>query len=116
MTPRRFRWLLECSLIIALTWFGFALGHPLATGALKFLVWFAAIAAMLLFLTGDTSARKLQEKGPPVPLELNMIVDLTIAALMAGTGHWGYATMFLVANILVSSLYQRPLKDAGVQA
>jgi hypothetical protein len=117
MTPRRFRWLLECSAILALTWYGFHLGNTFAAGALKFLVWFAFIASLLLaFITPDVAARSLQKQGPPAPIEVNLFIDLAIAGLMAATGHWGYATMYLVANLLVSGLYQRPLKDEGVQA
>lgn len=98
------KWLSFTALTLLALYFTLVVPTPFATNAVKFLIWFGFITAVLVTTVLDKIVERQAadvEGRPLLPdwlASLDTIVDLGITFALAGYGWFGYASMYLFST------------------
>lgn len=101
---RRIDWAAWNGAMAALVICGLVFGIGMAANAFKFLALFDGVIQIAAVFSKDAVAAR-RKRGPSVPPRLIVLVDLSVAALLAAYGWFGYATLVAVAGLCSASPY-----------
>jgi hypothetical protein len=102
-------WIASTSIFLSALWFGYETGISGARNVAVFMLWFLVIASLAGLSDGIRS--KMRAKGPPVPMWIDLIVDMSVTAFLVWNGHSVMAAFYLAHTIILHSAYSKPEKS-----
>ena len=103
------RWMLINGVFAWLAIEGLVYQNQAAFNVVVFFIWVVVVSITLTWLV--SSARdKLFDIEPSVPVELDMLYDLSIVGLLVWYGHYWYGIMYLWQMIILQNFYAEAKK------
>lgn len=111
------RWFVLNSLFMSLLVAGALFEKQWAANIAIFYIWVVLIFTLLIsFIPKNTE--RMRKEGPPVPLWIDVTIDLAAVFILAGKGWFFYATVYFVHIIFYVSIFykseeNKPVSPAG---